>query len=157
MLDDIPKRWKYAIVIGVVVVLGVNIVFAFWMAPKIFFEQRNAAEDAAEDTYSWENAKTEYEWFKQQKHDIRAKEKQANNTQQQINRMHENYDGSPDEWPRDVRQNHERLHQQLLGQQNMHNEMVAEYNAKSEMEHKNLFKDELPYDMEEKFWTGDAR
>ena len=157
MLDDIPKRYKYAAVIGVVAILAVNLVFTFWLAPKVFFEQRDAAEDGIEDTYNWENAKTNYEWFKQQKQDIEAKQKQANNTKEQINRMHEEYEGSPDEWPRDVRQNHEDLHQQLLGQQNMHNQMVADYNARANMEHRSLFEDELPYEMEEKFWTGDAR
>lgn len=155
--QSFPTRWKW--VIGIILVLTIisSAVFQFWIGPAIFFEQKEAAHDSVEDTYNWENAKTNYEWFKNQKYDIKAKQQQANNTKAQIKRMHEEYEGGPSDWPRDVRKSHERYHQQLLGQQNMHNQMVAKYNARSEMEHRSLFKDELPYEMEKKFWTGDAR
>jgi len=144
-------------ILAVIAVLLIAVVFKFWLAPMIFMEQHQAAKDSVEDTYSWENAKTNYEWFKTQKQDIRAKEKQANNTRAQIQRMKSDYGENVSEWPPDARDRYEELNQQLLAQQNMHNEMVAEYNARANMEHRNLFKDDLPYNMEEKYWTGDLR
>ncbi len=146
-----------AAVLGVVFLLGLAAVLNFWMAPKIFFEQKQAAEDGVESTYSWENAETNYEWFKTQEQDIKLKRQQANNTKTQIDRMEADYGENVSEWPPDARDRYEELNQQLLAQQNMHNQYVAEYNARSNMENRNLFKDDLPYEMEEKFWTGDGR
>lgn len=157
-LTDIDGRVWVALGIGVVVLaLVFALVWNFWLAPMVFMEQRDSAQDGIESTYSWENAETNYEWFIQQKHDISAKEKQANNTKAQMDRMEQQYEGNLSEWPDDARDDYEDYRTQLIGQQNMHNQMVAKYNARSNMENRNLFKDQLPYSLEEKFWSGDLR
>ena len=160
-MSDFPsmlrEHWKGVVLVGLAFFLITSVVLKFWLGPMIFMQNRDAGEKIVESEMNADSAIDNYEWFKQQKRDIEAKRRQMNNTKAQINRMHENYEGGPEDWPRDVRKKHERLHQQLLGQQNMHNQMVADYNARSDMQNRAAFKGKLPYDMEKKFYVGDAR
>lgn len=160
MTDDslhIPKRWKYAIIAVILLLLAWSIVSYFWMAPHAFFLQREAAKDIQEQTYNADNAIENYEWFKQQEQDIIAARQNANATKAQIEQFHETYGDDPSKWSRSAEQRHADLHQQLLGVQQMHNNLVADYNARASMQNRAVFKDKLPYEMEKKFWTNDLR
>ena len=37
----------------------------------------------------------------------------------------------------------------------MYQKLVADYEARSSMQNREVFKDKLPYEFEDKFWTGD--
>lgn len=148
------KQWVVGI-LGVLILMSV--VGHFWIAPYIFEQQRQSARDIADSTYDAENAIQEYEWFRTQYHDIQAQRKQINNTQEQEEQFHETYGDDPDDWSRSAEQRHNRLHTTIMGQKNHHDQLVAKYNARSEMANRALFKCGLPYEMDKKFWIGDAR
>lgn len=156
MDNKVPKKWKYLAVLAVLLLLTWSVVSFFWLGPSTFMKNREAGKEIQDSTYNGDNAIDNYEWFKRQKHDIDAKRKQANNTKRMLEQMRSDHEGPPGEWPENSRERYYDLQNQLLGQQNMHNEMVAEYNARSEMQNRNVFKDQLPYHMEEKFWVADA-
>lgn len=153
----IPTSWKAGIAIGAVLLIAGAIIYNFWLGPMIFMQNQQAGQDIVESEMNSDAAIDNYEWFKQQKYDIEAKERQANNTKTQMERMEGEYDGGPSDWDSNTQDRYEDLRNQLLGQQNMHNQMVADYNARSEMQNRAAFKDKLPYNMEQKFWVGDGR
>lgn len=148
------KQW----VLGVIGILAVwSVITHFWLGPYIFEKQRQSGKDIADSTYDAENAIQEYEWFRQQYYDIEAKRQQINNTKQEESQFHETYGDDPENWSRSAEKRHNRIHTRLTSQRNLHDQYIADYNARSEMANRVLFKCGLPYEMEQKFWLGDGR
>lgn len=144
-------------------VLGIALIVmsvGAYLFPSVFgawFTQRQAAEDSVENTYNWENAKENYEWFKQQKQDIKAQRAQIENYKQKKEEMLDMYGEDPSEWERTTRVEYNRVQNQITGARNVHEQMVADYNSRANQAHRAMFQCGLPYEMEEKFWLGDGR
>jgi len=120
-----------------------------------FNQQREAGKNIIDQTQTAENAINNYEWFKTQEQKIDAMKVKIENQRTQIRNFKETYGEDPTQWSRTTKQQHSRMTNRLLGYKNQYQSLVAEYNARSSMQTRNVFKDKLPYEMEQKFWTGD--
>lgn len=138
-------------VITVIVIIAFSTLFHFWLGPKIFFKQVDTAHDIIDKTYTAENAIYNYEWFKTQYEKIQSSEKQIGNTVLSIDDFKEMY-GDPKDWDYIDKEEYARLKTVLLGQKNFYEQLVADYNARSNMDNRDIFKDKLPFDVEKKIW-----
>lgn len=120
-----------------------------------FNQQREAGKNIIDQTQTAENAINNYEWFKTQKQKIDSMERKIENQQTQIKDFKDTYGENSSEWSRSTQQQYNRMTDRLLGYRNQYESLVAEYNARSNMQNRNVFKDKLPYEMENKFATGD--
>ena len=142
---------------GVIVgAIGVFLLaFAFiswlWMPFLPWAEERQAGEEIIKDTYDAEAARENYEWFRTQWHDIQAQRAQVENAYDAEATFHETYGTDPSAWSRTAETRHGRLHERITGNQNMLEQMVADYNARSDMAHRALFKCNLPYQVDDRF------
>lgn len=138
-------------VVGLVVLMAVSYVFF----PSIlgFTEQREAGEDIVEDTYDAEQAVQDYRWFRQQHNDIEAQRNQVENHWDEHERFHELHGNDTDDWSRETTVRHGRIHDRITGSQNMLEQMVADYNARSDDATRELFKCNLPYTVDETFYV----
>lgn len=128
-----------------------GLVYHFWLAPKIFLKQVDAAHGIVDQTYTAENAIYNYEWFKKQYEKIRATEKQIDNTMMLKDEFKELY-GDASTWDFTTKESYNRLQTTLLGQKNHYENIVADYNARSKMANREIFKDKLPFNVDKKMW-----
>lgn len=101
-------------------------------------------------TIDADNVIYNYEWFKRQHEDIRAFDAQVANAQQQLD-LFTISAGPRDKWTFEDKGESQRLSSIVLGLKNQRVAMVAEYNAKSRMVNRSIFKtgdSELPERME---------
>ena len=129
----------------------ISVVGYFWLAPKIFFKDIDAAHGIIDQTYTADNAIYNYEWFKTQYEKIQATEKQIDNTMMQKVEFKELY-GEASTWDFTTKESYSRISTTLLGQKNHYEDIVAEYNARSKMANRNIFKNKLPFNVDKKMW-----
>ena len=147
-------------VIGIVVAIAIAIVavtaggwaFKAGMLPfQTVTTQIDSAGQIIEKTYDADNAIYNYEWFKQRYEDILATERIIDNTQSQIESYRELY-GNTSGWDWQTKQGYNSLNGEFLGQQNHYEGLVAEYNARSKMANREMFKDNLPLHVNKIMW-----
>lgn len=103
-----------------------------------------AATGVAERTMNPDNVIANYEWFKRQVQDVRAMDEKIGVASVTLEAF-EKSAGPRDAWKFDDRQEWGRLNSVLLGLRNQRASMVAEYNARSQMANRTLFKtNDLP-------------
>ena len=151
MIEKTNRKGQVEFVIVAVAVIAIILVGYFWLAPKIFFKQVDTAHDIIDDTYTAENAIYNYEWFKSQYEKIQATERQIDNTMMQKDEFKELY-GEASTWDYSTKESYNRLQTTLLGQKNHYENIVAEYNSRSKMANRNIFKNKLPFAVDEKMW-----
>jgi hypothetical protein len=157
-MDDPARKWLYILGIVFALFVVINLVSYIWMPFLPWFEQRDAAEETIEQTYDAENAIDEYEWFRGQYNDIEAKRNQIDNNYDELERFYDTY-GDPrnesvnpnEDWSRQTQERHSRIQQRITGNQQQLEQMVAEYNARSESANRAVFKCSLPYNVDERF------
>jgi hypothetical protein len=150
------KKGLVIAIVGLVIVFNVFV----WLFPSLlpaWLQQRQSGEQIQEQVYDSENAIQNYEWFKSQRQDIIAQRKQINTTNESLTRFYKRYGTNGSEWSYQAQQRHSDLIDRLDGQQNMHDQMVAEYNSRANQAHRAIFQCGLPYEMEKKFWLEDGR
>jgi len=113
--------------------------------------QIDSAGNVITKTYDADNAIYNYEWFKQQYEDIQATERIISNTYIQMEAYKDLY-GNASEWDWQTRQDYNSLQTKFLGQQNFYEDLVAEYNARSQMANREIFKDKLPLHVDKVLW-----
>jgi hypothetical protein len=137
-------------VLGLLFVVGYGIK-AIFLPVKTVTNQIDAASDVIDKTYTADNAIYNYEWFKTQYEKIQANRDQiiiANNT---INDFKSTY-GEPTTWSYINQQEYARLLSIKQGLQSQDKNLVAEYNARSNMANRVIFKDNLPLHVDELLW-----
>lgn len=135
----------------IIVLIAGSLIFKFWLGPAIFFKQVDAAHEIIDKTYDADNAIYNYEWFKTAHEKILAQEKMIDNTKLDVDEYKEMY-GEPKDWDWSTREEYSRLKTTLLGQKNFYEGLVANYNARSNMANREIFKDRLPFDVDKKIW-----
>lgn len=85
-----------------------------------------------------------YEWFKQQEADIRAKYSQEERARKSMAEFKDMLPQDMSSWSRQDRDEYLRLKTVADGIGYQVDQMVADYEAKSSMKHKELFKNNLP-------------
>lgn len=149
---------KYLAGAGIILFLAISLV-AWSYGPTIeqFFLQKEAASDINKKVQDADYAIDNYEWFKQQKQKIDMKKKQVENVRDEMRRFYDVHGNDSSEWSYSEKQQWQRINSRLTGQQQMYQKLVADYNARSSMQTRSVFKGKLPYEIESKFWTGDLR
>ncbi|QIG73995.1 hypothetical protein PP935_gp220 [Rhizobium phage RHph_N34] len=105
------------------------------MITKIFL----APVAVVSKTFDSDNIIYNYEWFKRQYNDIIAFNQKIDIAQSQISRFEESA-GPRTNWTFEDKQEANRLNSVVLGLRNQRETMIAEYNAKSSMVNRSIFK-----------------
>ena len=97
-----------------------------------------------EKTLDADNVIQNYEWFKQTNQDILSLESKIVNSDAALKRFKEDA-GPRKDWKFEDKTEYSRLNTIVLGLQNQRRDVVAKYNARTEMANRELFKtDDLP-------------
>lgn len=140
-----------AAVLFVAMITGGWMLKAALLPVKTVTTQIDSAGDIIDKTYDAENAIYNYEWFKSQYQDIEATERIIGNTKTEMDAYKEMY-GDASDWDWQTKQDYNSLQGKYLGQQNYYEDLVAGYNARSEMANRNIFKDKLPLHVDKVIW-----
>ena len=128
-----------------------SVISYIWMPFLPWAEQREAGEEITEDTYDAENALKHYEEFRDMYHDIQAQREEVRIAHEEHEQFHETWED--DEWKNDrqAKERHSRIHTRMTGTQNQLEQLVADYNAKSDKANQEVFKCNLPYQVDDRF------
>lgn len=113
--------------------------------------QIDSAGNIIDRTYDADNAIYNYEWFKTQYEDIQATERIIGNTKTEMDAYKVLY-GNVSGWDWQTKQDYNSMSGKYLGQQNYYEDLVAEYNARSKMANREIFKDKLPLHVDKVLW-----
>ena len=150
-MNDTDKKW---VAIGAILVAGfllLNVISAVWMPFLPWMEEREAGEETIEQTMDAENAIENYEWFRTQYREIEAQRNQVENSYDELDRFYDTYGEDPDEWSRTAKEQHSGIQKRITGNQNQLENLVADYNARSDMANREVFKCSLPYMVDNRF------
>ncbi len=145
------RNWVGIIAAILAFFIVLNVISYIWFPFLPWFEQRDAGQETVEQTYDAENAIQQYEEFRQMYHDIEAQRNQVENAYDEDESFHETYGDDPNNWSRTAETRHGRIHERITGNQNQLEQLVADYNAQSDMANKELFKCHLPYKVDDRF------
>lgn len=132
-----PRRTAINIGVSVVTVLAVISLFA--MAAGLVTMPFRTATGIIERTANPDNVLANYEWFKRQYQDVKAIDVKITATETQVSSFAASA-GSRDKWTFEDKQESARLNGVLLGLQGQRASMVAEYNARTQMTNRNIFR-----------------
>lgn len=145
------REWVTIAALLMAFFIVLNVISYVWFPFLPWFEQRDAGEQIVREQIDAEKAIQNYEWFREQWNDIQAQRAQIENLRDRHERFHDTYGNDSSEWPRDVREDHDRIQTRITGNQNALEQMVAEYNARSDQAHREMFKCHLPYKVDNRF------
>lgn len=140
-----------AVVLLIVLVSSGWVLKAALLPAKTVTTQIDSAGNIIDKTYDADNAIYNYEWFKTQYEDIQATERIIKNTKTEMDVYKELY-GNVSDWDWQTKQDYNSLQKKYLGQQNYYEDLVAEYNARSNMANREIFKDKLPLHVDNVLW-----
>lgn len=135
--EDRPARTALRLgltIVGIMAVLSVVI----WLIGMALFPAQQAGRVLTK-TFDADNMIYNYEWFKRQNQDVQAIGTKLT-AAEQAQSIFEQSAGSRDGWKFDDRTEWNRLNTIVLGLRNQRASMVAEYNARSEMANRSIFK-----------------
>ncbi|MFC3959205.1 hypothetical protein [Halovivax cerinus] len=148
--DGVQKWMKIAAIVAAFFIV-LWIISYLWFPFLPWMEERDAGEQVIQDTYNADSAVQEYEWFRTQYEEIDAQRAQVENTYDELERFYDIHGEDPDEWSRTAAEDHSRIQQRITGNQNQLETLVADYNARSNMDNRELFKCHLPMQVDERF------
>ena len=140
-----------AVMLLIALISGGWVLKAVLLPAKTVTTQIDSAGNIIDKTYNADNAIYNYEWFKTQYEDIQATERIIKNTDTEMNAYKEMY-GNVSRWDWQTKQDYNSLQKKSLGQQNYYEDLVAEYNARSNMANREIFKDKLPLQVDKVLW-----
>lgn len=148
---------KSITVIAITFLLLIALVGGGWVLKAVLLPaktvttQIDSAGNIIESVYDADNAIYNYEWFKTQYEDIQATERIISNTKVEMDAYKELY-GNASTWDWQTKQDYNSMLGKYLGQQNYYESLVAEYNARSKMANREIFKDKLPLHVDKVLW-----
>lgn len=148
---------KSITVIAITFLLLIALVGGGWVLKAVLLPaktvttQIDSAGNIIESVYDADNAIYNYEWFKTQYEDIQATERIISNTKVEMDAYKELY-GNASTWDWQTKQDYNSMSGKYLGQQNYYESLVAEYNARSKMANREIFKDKLPLHVDKVLW-----
>lgn len=132
-------------------IVVLNIISYIWFPFLPWTEERDAGKQVVEDQVNAEKAVREYEWFRQTYQDIQAQRRQIENHYEAHRQFHKTYGNDTEDWSRQAETRHSRIHTRITGTKNSLEQLVADYNARSNMDNREMFKCHLPYQVDERF------
>lgn len=145
------KTLIIATILFVATITGGWMLKAALLPARTVTTQIDSAGDIIDKTYDADSAIYNYEWFKTQYEDIKATERIVRNTKAEMDAYIKLY-GNASSWDWQTKQDYNSLQRKYLGQQNYYEDLVAEYNARSKMANRNIFKDKLPLHVDKVIW-----
>lgn len=146
------------LVLVVILLIAASLIGQYWLAPMIFEQNRQSGEEIAKNSLSSEKAMQDYRWFRAQWYEIQAQHDQTENYRDQEEQFHNTWGNSTQaqDWPRDVRTRHGRIHDRITGSENREDALIGEYNARQEDATRAIFQCGLPYNIDKKLFIADA-
>lgn len=130
--------WKIIVlimIIMVIVIVGRVVLFPLWIASKVI----DSASGVITRTLDPDNIIQNYEWFKQVYEDVDATDRKIENAGMALSVFAESA-GSREGWSHEDKTEHARLNTIILGLRNFRTDLVAQYNARSRMVNRAIFK-----------------
>ena len=133
-----------SLIVGFLVILPIGafvlkVVLLPWFAAN---QGLNSAYDVTKKTLDADNVIYNYEWFKQQYEDIEATKKKRDILEKQLLDFKKEA-GPRKNWTFEDKQSYSQLRTTYIGLSNYLQDLVANYNARSKMANRNIFKDGL--------------
>lgn len=128
-----------------------NVISYVWFPFLPWFEQRDAGEEIVRQEMDAQQALQDYREFRRLYHDIQAQREQVKIAYEEEEQFHETYGDDPEDWSREAETRHGRIHERITGNRNQLENLVAEYNAKSVDATSEIFKCNLPYQVDDRF------
>jgi hypothetical protein len=142
-------------VLVIVALIGLGLVIKWVFFPVNTLEKSmDMGYEVVDDTLTGENAIYNYEWFKMQEESIAAlykKEVRANKDLEELKAM---LPESRSEWSRDDKIEYDRLNTIATGIGMQIDSAIAEYNARSSMVNRAIFKDNLPTNLSRAYYEA---
>lgn len=153
MSKGAPNEREWSVITGALALgfIALLLISAVYMPFLPWNEERKAGADVIEDTYNGENAVEEYEWFRSQWGDIQSRRAQIQNYKDELQGFYDTYGNDSSQWDDQAQTRHTRLQQRITANQNDLERLVSEYNARSDMDNRAVFKCHLPYQVDERF------
>lgn len=148
---------KTALLIALLIVL---LLFGGLLIKIIFFplntveQSVDMAYDVVNKTLDADNAIYNYEWFKQQEAQIRQNLKNEEIAKQEWEEFKASLPEDREKWTREDKQEEASLRNSYYALQKLTNKSIEDYNAKSAMANRNIFKDNLPANISRAFYAG---
>lgn len=136
-IEEKPLRETFKIGSSLVIaIIGITLVGgAVWLVSTPF----RTASGIIQRTADPDNVIQNYEWFKRQVQDVKAFDAKIALASLSVEAF-EKSAGSRDKWTFEDKQEHARLNSVVLGLESQRASMVAEYNARTQMANRALFK-----------------
>lgn len=112
------------------------------------------AYEVTDEILTAENAIYNYEWFKTQEAHIRECMKNEELAKEEYDYYLSMLPDDHEKWTRDDKREENSLRNSYYALRKLTNEAIEEYNAKSSMVSRNIFKDNLPSNISRAFYTG---
>jgi hypothetical protein len=132
------------IILGIIIGISILgfllkvVMLPFFTAGKIV----DTTYDITNKTLDADNVIYNYEWFKQRYEDLEAIENKIIIAQEQVNQFKDDA-GERNTWTFEDKNEYARLNSIHQGLMNHAEDLIAEYNARSKMANRNIFKDGL--------------
>lgn len=85
------RNWAMIAAAVMALFIAINVISYIWFPFLPWMEQRQAGEEVVKDQIDAEKAIENYEWFRQQYHDIEAQRQQVQNAYEEDEQFHETY------------------------------------------------------------------
>jgi len=128
---------------------------------KVVFFPINSVEKSIDMTYDitdktldGENAIYNYEYFKKQEESIEALKNKEDTAKEVIVEFKDMYGKDGTKYDRETKVEYSRLSANVTALKNQLDDAIADYNAKSKMVNKNIFKDNLPTNISRAWYTS---
>jgi hypothetical protein len=139
---------KVALIFILLILIGWGIKIAFFPA-HVINKGIEAGYQIADKTLDADNILQNYEFFKQQYQDYKALVSTVEMSQKQVADYKAQLPAKRDSWSESDKNELDRLNIVLVGQKQQLNNIASEYNAKSKMQNRSLFKTkDLPYELD---------
>ena len=142
------------ILVVIVLVLGGIGLKALLPPVSVISDSVDMAHEVTDSTLDGQNAIYNYEWFKQQYEDIGALNKKLIRANENVEIFKGDLPESREKWSREDKNELSRLRSIATGINDMLDQAVADYDAKSKMVNRAIFKDNLPSNIFDAVETG---
>ena len=149
------------VLIGIGIIIGIFLLYFAGLGLKIllfpvntFGRSVNTAYGVVNETLNAENAIYNYEWFKDQEAQIRICLKNEEIAKEELDNFVKSLSEKRENWAKEDKTEEGSLRNSYYALQKLTNRVIEDYNAKSEMVNRNIFKDNLPSNITRAWYIG---
>lgn len=151
------KHMKNALIVAVLVIgllISGTVLRAVLFPVNTLDKSIDTAYQVVDKTLDGDNAIYNYEWFKEQEAHIRASLRNEEIAKEEYDLYIEMLPEDRESWTREDKQEESSLRNSYYALQKLSNLAIEDYNAKSEMVSRNIFKDNLPSNITRAWYAG---